>query len=256
MKKAGIIVIGDEVLSGFTRDVNIYNLSSNLRDLGVECVVFVGVRDREEDIKKAIDYVSAGWDPEYVITTGGLGITHDDITVEALSKALGLPLKECPEARRLVFDAMRRLGEEAIDEEGLKKLYMLPDGFSPLRNPVGVAPGLIGEVVVGGRERTVIVLPGVPAEAEGIFQTNIAGKIIKPPEEERVYREIMVSSRESRIHRILKRLQREFADLQIGSYPQSPEVVLIRLSGPKEDVERGLKKLSDLLQGVLGEAKK
>jgi len=257
VRDAGIIVIGDEVLSGFTRDINIYTLSSKLRDLGVECTIFMGVRDREEDIKKAIDYITAGWDPKYIITTGGLGITHDDITVEAISKALNLRLRESSEARKFVLEAMQRLKETITDEDSLKKLYMLPEGFSPLRNPVGVAPGLIGEVVLGGRRRTIIVLPGVPAEAEGIFVTNIAGRIMKQPEGvERVYREIAVRSRESKIHRVLKTLQKEFEGLKVGSYPQTPEVVLIRLSGSKEEVERGFKRLVDLLQEVVGPAGK
>lgn len=249
MKEAGIIVIGDEVLAGFTRDINIYNISTKLRILGVECAVFMGVRDRAEDIKKAIEYVSAGWDPDYVITTGGLGITHDDITVEALSKALGLPLEESQEARSFVLESMERVGEVVSDEGSLKKLYMVPQGFTPLRNPVGVAPGLVGEVEVGGRGRTILVLPGVPAEAMGIFEESISGKIIKPPGvEERVYRELSVSDRESRIHLILKKLQRELEGVQIGSYPQSPGSVLIRISGPEDEVERGFKRLLDLLR--------
>jgi len=238
LTKAAIIIIGDEVLSGFTRDKNFSYLSGRLWELGIEVVLAMGVRDRDEDIKKALHLAAKEWGPKYIITTGGLGITHDDITVESIAKALKLPLIESEEAKGLSLEALKRLGED-VGDDVLRRLSKIPEGFRPLLNPVGVAPGLWGDVRMYGEERSIIVLPGVPAEVEGIFERWVRSEIVERGGcEPKAVEEIVVVGRESEIHSILKNVQRMFSGVKIGSYPRGPREVLLRIVGDKEVVER------------------
>src|SRR4029078_6638603 len=97
---AALVVIGDEILSGRTHDKNIAQVASWLQVQGIRLMGVRVVPDLEDRIAEAVNALRTAYD--YVFTTGGIGPTHDDITVDAVAKALGVPVVEHPEARRIL----------------------------------------------------------------------------------------------------------------------------------------------------------
>ncbi len=166
---AALIVIGNELLNGTIRDLNLYTLGGNLTRLGFTVGPAMVVRDETHRIVDALRYL---WSqsPSVVVSSGGLGPTEDDLTLSATAQALDRPLEENAEARKLVEHHYDRL----LDRSHLKhrgpeaaraKMAMLPQGAVPLRNPVGTAPG----VQLSHKQTHLYVLPGVPKELEAMF---------------------------------------------------------------------------------------
>lgn len=166
---AALIAIGNELLNGTVRDLNLHTLGRQLTQLGFTVGPAVIVRDEPNRIVDAMDYI---WSrsPSIVISGGGLGPTDDDLTLSAIAKALERPLEENEEARRMVERHYDRLLEQGhLENHGPKaaraKMATLPQGASPLYNPVGTAPGM--RLTHDGVN--LYVLPGVPKELEAMF---------------------------------------------------------------------------------------
>lgn len=142
---AAMLAIGDELLSGRTKDKNIGHLADVLTMSGIDLKEVRIVADEEEAIVEALNALRSRYD--YVFTSGGIGPTHDDITADAVSVAFGLPCEHDAEALRLLGD-MYRVREMEFTE-ARKRMARMPRGAAHIANPVSVAPGfVIGNVHV------------------------------------------------------------------------------------------------------------
>ena len=171
--RAGIVVTGTEVLSGIIADANGPWLAERLRSRGVELAHVMIVGDRREDLRAALDFL-AREKMDLVITSGGLGPTADDLTVEVVAGFAGRPMQLDEALEGRIADILERLrarwrGE--IDEDamraGIRKQAMVPSGATVLE-PVGTAPGL----VVPGAP-LVVVLPGPPPELQPMWSAAL-----------------------------------------------------------------------------------
>jgi molybdenum cofactor synthesis domain-containing protein len=149
MVTAGLLVIGDEILSGRTKDKNIGYIAEYLTNIGVELKEVRIVADEEAAIIAALDELRRRY--TYVFTTGGIGPTHDDITAECVAKAFGVSIDVDPRARALL---LTRIAEKDLNEARLR-MARIPAGAELILNKVSAAPGF--------RIGNVYVLAGVPA---------------------------------------------------------------------------------------------
>ncbi len=170
--RAGILAIGDEVLDGLVLDTNSNWIEIHLAPLGVEMNRLVSVRDNLVEIGHALKFLMETCD--LVITSGGLGPTHDDMTLKAVAQAFGRNLVEDQEALSMVERQYRELHERGIVSspeitESRKKMACIPKGSTALNNTVGGAPGVMLEI----DDVTIFCLPGVPSELKMIFKGSI-----------------------------------------------------------------------------------
>lgn len=146
---AAILVIGDEILSGRTKDRNIGFIAERLYEIGVDLREVRVVPDEEDEIVAAVNALRARYD--YLFTTGGIGPTHDDITADAIAKAFGVTIGYDPRAVAM----MRQRFAESELNEGRMRMTRIPAGSDLLESPLTRAPGF--------RTGNVFVLPGVPS---------------------------------------------------------------------------------------------
>jgi molybdenum cofactor synthesis domain-containing protein len=158
MSNACVIIIGNEVLSGRTKDANLSFLGERLNEIGVRLLEARVIADDTDTIIENVNDCRARFD--YVFTTGGIGPTHDDITSAAIAKAFGLPLIRNPEALALL--QQHYSNPEDLNEQRLK-MCETPEGATLIDNPVSRAPGYqIGNV---------FVLAGVPVVMRAMFES-------------------------------------------------------------------------------------
>jgi molybdenum cofactor synthesis domain-containing protein len=142
---AAMLAIGDELLSGRTKDKNIGHLADVLLISGIDLKEVRIVADDEEAIVAALNALRSTYD--YVFTSGGIGPTHDDITADAIAKAFGVPCERDADAMRLLADMYARRGMEFT--EARQRMARMPVGAAHIANPVSTAPGFqIGNVYV------------------------------------------------------------------------------------------------------------
>ena len=200
---AALVIIGNEVLSGRTRDANLQYLGESLNALGIRLREVRVIPDVEAVIIDAVNTLRVGFD--YVFTTGGIGPTHDDITALAVARAFGRKLVLDPEAERRVRSNYDK--PEDVTPARLKMAHV-PAGAALLDNPVSKAPGF--------RVENVFVLPGVPrimqAMFEGFRHELVGGEPVKS-------REIAAFLPEGRMGGPLGDIQAQFPEAEIGSYP-------------------------------------
>ena len=202
---AALVVIGDEILSGRTKDVNIGTVADFCTDLGIALSEVRVVSDVEDDIVAAINAVRARY--TYVFTTGGIGPTHDDITADAVAKAFGVALPVNPEARAMLEERWKANGTEV--NEARLRMARIPEGGTLIVNSVSAAPGF--------RIGNVHVMAGVPkimqAMLEAIAPTLEGGAKVKS---------LTIRCRvgEGSIGSAFGRIQDEFPDVKMGSYPR------------------------------------
>jgi nicotinamide-nucleotide amidase len=158
--EAALILVGDELLSGRTRDVNMQVIARKLSDLGIRLTECRTVPDSVEAISSTLVSLSG---TGLVITTGGLGPTDDDLTLEGISAATSIPLAEDPAASGMIRAGYDGSGME-MPVSALSQAC-IPRGSVPVENTVGIAPG----VVLDTGSLTVISLPGVPGEVEALL---------------------------------------------------------------------------------------
>jgi molybdenum cofactor synthesis domain-containing protein len=168
----GFLAIGNELLDGIVLESNCHWMSAKLVALGCAIRRLVSVRDEIDEIGKALEFVRETCD--IVITSGGLGPTHDDMTLKAIATALGRDLVEDKDAIEIIKRQYKILHEkEIVAEPDLTeprtKMAQLPKGSTPLDNQVGGAPG----VRIHDENTTIFCLPGVPAELKFIFDDSV-----------------------------------------------------------------------------------
>ena len=142
---AGLLVIGDEILSGRTKDKNIGYVAEYLTVIGIDLKEVRVVADEEPEIVAALNALRARYD--YVFTTGGIGPTHDDITADAVAKAFGVPIDHDPRAVEILRVRMAQAG--GVMNEARMRMARVPAGAELVLNQVSAAPGFwIGNVIV------------------------------------------------------------------------------------------------------------
>jgi len=152
---AAVLVIGDEILSGRTKDSNIGYIAEYLARIGVDVREARVVPDVEEEIVAALDALRGRYD--YVITTGGIGPTHDDITADAVARAFGVPIGEDP---RIIAMMLERY--QPVDlTPARRRMARVPQGAELIDNPISKAPGF--------RIGNVFVLAGVPSVMQAML---------------------------------------------------------------------------------------
>ncbi|OLZ41579.1 damage-inducible protein CinA [Natrinema saccharevitans] len=206
-----VVTVGDELLAGRTTDTNATWLCSELDDRGVTVGRVTTVPDRVADIARVVNEYRAEYDA--VIVTGGLGPTHDDLTMDGVAAALGREVEEHDAA-------LAWLEEDGYTRDDLAAgTADLPAGARALHNDAGVAPGAALEGVY--------VLPGVPAEMKAMFE-SIADEFAGT----QTYRETVVAAEAESA--LLDRIAdvRERFDVSVGSYPG--ESVRLELTGTDE----------------------
>jgi competence/damage-inducible protein CinA-like protein len=177
--RAGIVVTGTEVLTGRVTDRNGPWLAEQLRLLGVDVGHVVVVGDRPEDLHGALAFL-AGTGVALVITTGGLGPTADDLTAQVVGEFQGRPSVVDPALEQRIAAVVERLmarrgwrADPVATAAGVRKQARVPDGATVLE-PVGTAPGLVVPPAEGRSGPIVLVLPGPPAELQGMWPTAVA----------------------------------------------------------------------------------
>jgi len=159
--ESALILIGDELLEGRTRDSNLGNLSKILHSHGLPVSQCRIVHDDKHDVSRTLLDIAAP--RTLLVTTGGLGPTDDDLTLSSVACAASVPIERDSRAVDMIRDRYSRLGREMPDS-ALKQAD-IPQGALPVANPRGIAPG----VVLDLPSLSVICVPGVPAEAEALL---------------------------------------------------------------------------------------
>jgi molybdenum cofactor synthesis domain-containing protein len=200
---AGLAIIGDEILSGRTQDKNIAQIAGWLNLQGIRLSEVRVVPDVQERIIQAVNALRSAYD--YLFTTGGIGPTHDDITVDAIAEALGVPVVVHPKARAVLEDYYASRG--GISEARLR-MARVPEGAELIENRLSGAPGI--------RHGNIFILAGVPHIAtlmlEALSGTLEGGKPL-------LSRTVGCWVPESEVAEILRDTERAHPGTQIGSYP-------------------------------------
>ncbi len=199
---AAVIIIGNEILSGRTQDVNINFLAKGLGEIGVRLTEVRIIPDVAATIIATVNEMRAKFD--YVLTTGGIGPTHDDITSECVAKAFGLPWELHPEARAILSD---HYGDQNLTEARLR-MATTPRGAKLIENPVSKAPGFqVGNV---------FVLAGVPRIMQSMFDSLKHSLTGGAPLRSR---SIVSDLTEGMLAKQFSALQDSYPDVEMGSYP-------------------------------------
>ena len=199
---AGILVIGDEILSGRTKDRNIGYIAEYLTTIGIDLREVRVVPDIEDEIVSAVNALRARY--TYVFTTGGIGPTHDDITADSIAKAFGVPIHVDPRARAMLLEYIK---PEDLNEARLR-MARIPAGAELVPNPVSKAPGFwIGNV---------IVMAGVPTIMQAMLD-QVAPKLRTGVHV--LSETVRANVREGDIGGPLKLIAEAHPDVTIGSYP-------------------------------------
>jgi molybdenum cofactor synthesis domain-containing protein len=203
---AGLLVIGDEILSGRTKDRNIGYIAEYLTAIGIDLREVRVVPDVEQEIVAAVNALRGRY--THVFTTGGIGPTHDDITADAIAKAFGVPIDV---DERAVAMLLERIPKADLNEARLR-MARIPRGAELIPNSVSKAPGFsIGNVHV---------MAGVPAIMQAMLDA-VAPKLATG--RKMLSRSIPAGLKEGDIGGPLGELQKRFPDVSMGSYPSFQE---------------------------------
>jgi len=201
---AAVLVIGDEILSGRTKDKNIGYIAEYLTTIGIDLKEVRVVPDEEAEIVGALNALRSRY--TYVFTTGGIGPTHDDITADCVAKAFGVTIDVDPRAYAIMNERFKAMGTEF--NEARLRMTRIPAGAELVLNKVSAAPGFwIGNV---------IVMAGVPTIMQAMLD-EVAPKLktgVKMLSES-----VRADAREGDIGTELGQIAKAHPDVMIGSYP-------------------------------------
>lgn len=201
---AALLVIGDEILSGRTKDKNIGTVADHLTALGIRLREVRIVADDEGAIVEAVNQLRHRY--SYVFTTGGIGPTHDDITAESVAKAFGVAIDVDPRAVRLMEPEYRRRGLELT--QARLRMARIPDGAALIANSVSIAPGF--------RLGNVIVMAGVPSIMQAML-TDVSADLKTGA---RLFAaSLSMAYPEADMADIFAAHQKSFPSVIMGSYP-------------------------------------
>ena len=201
---AALLVIGDEILSGRTKDKNIGAVADHLTAIGIRLQEVRVVADDEAEIVAAVNELRARY--TYLFTTGGIGPTHDDITADSIAKAFGVAIDVDPRARTLMQAACDARGVELTPAR--LRMARLPEGSELVENAISVAPGFM--------IANVIVMAGIPDIMRSMLEAvtprlKTGAKMLSET--------IPLDRPESQIADLFAAHQRRYPDVAMGSYP-------------------------------------
>ena len=235
---AAILVIGDEILSGRTKDKNIGFIAEYLTNIGIDLKEVRVVADEEADIIAALNALRGRYN--YVFTTGGIGPTHDDITADSVAKAFGVGINHHPE----VVGRFRERFSEAEMNEARLRMARIPDGAELIQSATILAPGFwIGNV---------IVMAGVPTIMQAMMDI-VAPKLKSGV---RMLSEtVRANAREGDIGGPLRDIARAHPDTFIGSYPfldddKKPNTNLVVRSRDPDKLNAAMSAVKQMLAGL------
>jgi molybdenum cofactor synthesis domain-containing protein len=236
-KTAAVVAVGDELLSGRTRDANVHFLAGWLTERGVTLKEARFVPDKEEAIVSALNELRAKFD--YVFTSGGIGPTHDDITADAVAAAFGVPCVEHPQGVALIESWYRTRGIEVTPAR--LRMARMPKGAELILNPVSGAPGI--------RIGNVFVMSGVPS----IFQGMLAALENVIERGTPIHSRMVTALRlpESMLADPLRAIQDAFRGVALGSYPIDGDVKGVTIVARSEDAgaaETAISAVSDAMR--------
>jgi molybdenum cofactor synthesis domain-containing protein len=239
---AAILVIGDEILSGRTKDKNIGFIADYLAALGIDLKEVRIVPDEEAEIVAAVNVLRKRY--SYVFTTGGIGPTHDDITADSVAKAFGVPIEVDP---RVVEIFRARAPAMQLNEARLR-MARIPQGADLVENNISAAPGFwLGNV---------IVMAGVPSIMQSMLDA-VSGKLktgVKMLSES-----VRANAREGDIGTPLGEIAKANPDVIIGSYPffdgSGPNTNIVVRSRDKEKLAAVMATVRDMLVEVHAKVK-
>lgn len=201
---AAVLVIGDEILSGRTHDRNINYIANHMTRIGIRLCEVRVVPDVEEAIVEAVNTLRAR--NTYLVTTGGIGPTHDDITADSVAKALGVAIDHDPRAVELLQAYFARRGVEATAAR--MRMARIPNGAELITNNLSVAPGFMIE--------NVIVLAGVP-DIMQVMLDDVTPKLRTGAK--MLTATIQLFRPEGDVADLFAAHQKTFPDVAMGSYP-------------------------------------
>jgi molybdenum cofactor synthesis domain-containing protein len=201
---AAVLLIGNEVLSGRTKDKNLGFIADYLTAMGIDLMEARVVADIEDDVIAAVNALRGRY--TYVFTTGGIGPTHDDITADSIAKAFGVGISHHPEASDILLKYFAEMGREA--NEARMRMARIPHGGTLIHNSVSKAPGF--------RLENVFAMAGIPkvmnAMMDAVAPTLTRGAPVHS-------RTVRFEGGEGEIAKALKEVQERYPALSIGSYP-------------------------------------
>jgi molybdenum cofactor synthesis domain-containing protein len=238
---AGLLVIGDEILSGRTKDKNIGFIAEYLTNIGIDLKEVRVVADDEADIIAALDALRARY--TYVFTTGGIGPTHDDITADAVAKAFGVGIDHHPDVVARFKERFQNPGE--LNEARLR-MARIPDGADLIQSATILAPGF--------KLGNVIVMAGVPSIMQAMMD------IISPKLKSGVKMlsdSVRANAREGDIGGPLRAIAAAHPDTIIGSYPfrdedKKPNTNLVVRSRDADKLNAAMEAVKDMLKQLHG----
>ena len=201
---AAVLVIGDEILSGRTKDRNIGHIAEHLTAIGIELREVRVVADDEAAIVEAVNALRARY--RYLFTTGGIGPTHDDITADCIAKAFGVPIEIDPRALAIMKPHYERRGVELTPPR--LRMARTPRGSELIENSVSIAPGFMIE--------NVIVMAGVPAVMQ-VMLDAVTPRLEKGRPMHAAAIDLSVP--EGEIAEMLGDHQKRYPGVAMGSYP-------------------------------------
>lgn len=232
-RSAGIIIIGDEILSGMVRDTNSAFIIDNLRDIGIQTrrVLFIG--DVIEEIGEAVKEFSRNYD--LVFTSGGIGPTHDDVTIEAIAKGFSVGVVKNP----VIIDKLRQIiGREPTEVQ--ERMAFIPEGAEVVTDLEVGLPMIVF--------KNIYILPGIPKclQRKMTLIKRILGSG-RPPYVKKVY----VNEHESMIANTLSDMASRDYSIKIGSYPTMDNLeyrVMVTFTGyDKDRLDQSVRRFVDSL---------
>ena len=201
---AAVLVIGDEILSGRTKDKNVGYIADRLTEIGIDLKEVRIVADEQPEIVAALNALRVRY--TYVFTTGGIGPTHDDITADCVAKAFGVALDYHPRAVEIMRARVAQTG--GVMNEARMRMTRVPAGATLVLNKISAAPGFwIGNV---------IVMAGIPS----VMQAMLEYVVPQLKTGSKMFSEsVRADCREGDIGTELGTIAKKFSDVVIGSYP-------------------------------------
>ena len=235
---AAILIIGNEILSGRTQDVNVKFIAERLSARGIKLAEVRVVPDDEAAVVAAARALSGAY--TYVFSTGGIGPTHDDITAACMAKAFGATLEINAEAKARMA---ARCAERGVPlTEGRLRMTRVPAGAALIDNPVSIAPGF--------KISNVYVMAGIPDIMQAMFLTLEPGLAQGAPV---LSRSVSGRMLESEIAAPLEEIQKQYPDVDIGSYPalgkDDPHVSIVLRAVDEQRLSAAMELVLEMAKG-------
>ena len=239
---AAVLIIGNEILSGRTQDLNLSFLATRLNELGIQMREARVVADDETEIVDALNSLRNRYD--YVFTTGGIGPTHDDITADSVAKAFGVGIDYHAQAFQAFKDYFKEIGLEA--NEARMRMARTPHGAALIDDKVDLMPGF--------QMKNVFVLAGVPSVAREMFEG--ASKRLRGGTT-LLSRSMRCHTGEGTVAEALGTLQKAYPDVDMGSYPWTVDgrhgTTLVLRSADTAMLDEAFDKVFEMVKHLGGE---